>query len=736
MEEYDIDPEVLAGFIDETIENLQAAEQMFISLEESPDDIEIVNAIFRPIHSLKGTSGFFGLIKVKELAHSMENLLDAVRKGQKKATKEVINSLLPGIDKLNLIFQNVRLGKDEIIGNDQLETYQKVKDKIEKSLDTKEFDSLASDSKLDTLKDKASSDKDTSCEPPDLIGDIIEKLNFIRPIIPENELQIIDSAMEILFKISVQNEAEEEQHREANEEIKKSQSDEKPETPINIEENLKKDREEINLEQNLEHNKDNQEPEKIEAEDKPTEKFNGKERRVEGIGRDDRRSSDRRREDRRKGDRREEKNIEPDKTMRVSEKSIDSFLEYVGELVVVEEMFNYLQKKLASLSLDQNISKNFKRVIETFSTLSDSLRNSILEIRSVPAQTLLQKAPRIIRTVADSSGKAVDVIIEGESIRIDKSYVELLDAPLTHMVRNAVDHGIESSSERVAQGKPERGFVRISIQENRENIELTVSEDGRGLDLEAISAKAIDMGLVARGQKLDENKIIDMLFMSGVSTAKEITEVSGRGVGMDVVKRNIDSAGGFINVETQKGHGTTFKITLPKSVSTQIVDGFLVKLGNETYVLPMGIIGESFVPEKKDVSTVSGGKGEMVMRRGILMPVVHLSRVLGMDSRIDSRDNQINSNRFNQDKAYKSSQNNFIAMSDATDKVMITIEMGEKNYALCVDDILGVQKVVVKHVEALPVDAECFEGAAMMGDGSVAMIISVEGLNKIALNQN
>ncbi len=604
MEEYDIDQEVLAGFIDETMENLQAAEQMFIHLEENPDDIEIVNAIFRPIHSLKGTSGFFGLIKTKELAHSMENLLDAVRKGQKKATKEVINTLLPGIDQLNLIFQNVRSGGDEIRDQDELEKYEKIHKRVE----------------------------------------------------------------EILF------------HTDSSETLKLATAQ------------LKE-----SLFPPLEEEQISEEKEEVTAEERPAL---------------DRRGGDRRRGvDRRRGDRRADKNLETDKTMRVSEKSIDSFLEYVGELVVVEEMFNYLQKKFASLSLDQNISKNFKRVIETFSTLSDSLRNSILEIRSVPAQTLLQKAPRIIRTVADEAGKLVDLTIEGDNIRIDKSYVELLDAPLTHIVRNAVDHGIETPSERIAAGKPEKGSVKITVQENRENIELIVSEDGRGLNLPAIAAKASEMGLIARGQKLDENKILDMIFMSGVSTAKEVTEVSGRGVGMDVVKRNIDSAGGFINVETKKGCGTTFKITLPKSVSTQIVDGFLVKSGNETYVLPMEIIGESFVPEKKDISTVSGGKGEMVLRRGVLMSVVHLSKVLG--NTIDL--------------------NGAAVISEQTaNKVMITIEMGEKNYALCVDDILGVQKVVVKHVEALPVESDCFEGAAMMGDGSVAMIISLEGLKKIA----
>lgn len=608
MEEYDIDPEVLAGFIDETVENLQAAEQMFIHLEANPDDIETVNSIFRPIHSLKGTSGFFGLIKTKELAHSMENLLDAVRKGEKKATKEIINALLPAIDQLNLIFENVRSGKQEIADSSQLGKYEKIHQHVEQILSNKEI----------------------------------------------------------------------------------------PITVVTTEQEEIQQQEETSAETLKEQDKE------------PKEKRVGDRRQVE---------------DRRKEERRTSQHHEVEKTMRVSERSIDSFLEYVGELVVVEEMFNYLQKKLASLSLDQNISKNFKRVIETFSTLSESLRNSILEIRSVPAQALLQKAPRIIRTVADDAGKLVDVIIEGDNIRIDKSYVELLDAPLTHMVRNAVDHGIEPPSERAAAGKPEKGTIKISIQDNRENIDLVVSEDGRGLNLSAIYEKAVNMGLVAHGQRLDENRIIDMLFMSGVSTAEQVTDISGRGVGMDVVKRNIDSAGGVISVETKQGQGTTFKITLPKSVSTQIVDGFLVKSGNETYVLPMEIIGESFVPEKKDVSTVSGGKGEMVLRRGVLMSVVHLSKILGMDNIEAKRSDESNQN--NVDGKFN--------RINTLDKVMITVEMDEKNYALCVDDILGVQKVVVKHVEALPVDTDCFEGAAMMGDGTVAMIISVDGLKKIAL---
>lgn len=707
MEEYDIDPQVLSGFIDETVENLEAAEQMFIHLEEEPDNVEIINTIFRPVHSLKGTSGFFGLIKTKELAHSMENLLDAIRKGEKKATREVINVLLPGIDQLNLIFQRIRTGQDEV---ENLAEYDKVKDQIEQTL-TLEITET-------DIEKKRDSEVESPSESSDILGELIERLYIIRPIIPENQVHIIDDAMDIFFRMSADNEAQEDEaeaskfsepiactnHDDPAEERKTGQSSRhgklyKSQTKKTEDKNLDpKDTSKIEI--GTDSSKQDR--------SRPVVKSEPDQDRKEKTG-EDIKNRERRKEDRRKGDRREIKSAEADKTMRVSEKSIDSFLEYVGELVVVEEMFNYLQKRLASLSLDHNISKNFRQVIETFSSLSDNLRNSILEIRSVPAQMLLQKAPRIIRMIADAAGKMVDVTIEGENIRIDKSYLELLDAPLTHMVRNAVDHGIETPSERTAAGKAPKGSIRIAVQETRENIELVVSEDGKGLDLDAISNKAAEMGIITDGQKLEESNIIELLFMSGVSTAREITDISGRGVGMDVVKKNIDSAGGFISVETRKGYGTTFRITLPKSISTQIVDGFLVKSGNETYVLPMELIGESFVPGKNDISTVSGGRAQMVLRRGELMPVVHFETMLGM---IRENSNIPENNR---------------------QKVMITINMDENSYALCVDDILGVQKVVIKNVEALPVEKNYFDGAAMMGDGSVAMIISVDGLKKVTL---
>ncbi|SLM32083.1 putative Histidine kinase [Desulfamplus magnetovallimortis] len=698
MENYDIDPQILAGFIDETTENLQAVEEMLETLEKNPDDMEIVNTIFRPIHSLKGTSPFFGLVRTKELSHSMENLLDAVRKGQKKVSKKLINTLMPGLDQLLLIFERIRSGKEEV---DDINHHNSIRESIETLLTSPEE------------SEKALTEALPPTEEPEIIDVLIKNLNAVREIVPLQDLYIIDQTMELLFRLSAENELE-------NEIIK---------------ENAKKEIEIAKEKSNIEAIAKESDIGTINKEDDRTRIGTTSKKPLKEITKEeeerrqsDRRSGDRRAGDRRKGDRRQLSDstasvpvAEMDKTMRVSEKSIDSFLEYVGELVVVEEMFNHLQKKIATLAFEQNLSQNFKRVIETFSNLSESLRTSIMEIRSVPAKFLLQKAPRLARSTAEASGKMVNITLEGENIKIDKSYLELLDAPLTHMVRNAVDHGIELPEERTDAGKTQTGTLRIAVEENKDNINLIVSEDGKGLDYEAIGRKALELGLIKKGEKPSHSQIVDLLFQSGVSTAKEITDISGRGVGMDVVKKNIDTAGGTISVESHAGIGTTFTITLPKSVSTQIVDGFLVKCGKETYVLPMEIIGESFVPAPKDITSVKGKKGEVVMRRGTLMEVIKLWKVL----------NGHNPEREIITSGKDSTKDDLSVDSREINCVMITVNTGNKPYALCVDQILGVQKVVVKHVEALPVEKNIFEGAAMMGDGSVAMIISTEGLRNV-----
>ncbi len=729
MQNYDVDPELLAGFIDESLEGLEPLDVLFIELEKDPDDLELVNTVFRPVHSIKGSSAFFGLLKVKELAHKMEDLLDKIRQKKMKASPCAIGVLLPGLDLLRSMFDNLRDGKGEI---DDEAGFQKIIDPIIDAFvkgDDEEVESAAV-----------------------LLGDLLFKLEELRSHTQSEHIYVIDEAEEILSKIMpelvaspatldgpdvqekqepvdplstileilktpIEDSLDDELSEKVRQELVWLQSvADSPETESGVAEALKEYDAFMNnigfdalLQETLtEKMKALKETGKWKTEAIKSEDTKISKKTAENPGESEVKTERRKSDDRRSGDdRRSASKTSPEKTMRVSETNIDSFLSYVSELVVVEEMFNYLQKRLVSSSASGSIANDFKRIIETFGNLSDNLRKSILSIRTVPVRAVLQKAPRMIHDIAAVGNKKVDVQIEGDDILIDKSYIEMLDAPFTHIVRNAVDHGIETEEDRITAGKSATGNVWIAMLEAEKTMELVIKDDGKGLDYEAITKKAEEIGVIAKGQVLSEDAIVDLLFLSGVSTASEITDVSGRGVGMDVAKSNIEAAGGKIIIKSEQGRGAEFTISLPKSVSTQIMEGFLVRAGKEIYVMPMELIGESFALKDNDISTV-GEKGEMVLRRGELFPILRL------DTELRDCNESI-------EDARKSKES-----------TAISVDICNKQYALCVDEIVGVQKVVVRNVEALPVNKELFDGAAMLGDGSVAMIIGSDGLGRLA----
>ena len=628
MKNYDIDANILAGFIDESMEELEPLDTLFIELEENPEDLEPIGAIFRAIHSIKGSSAFFGLLKIKTLAHRMEDMLDKIRQKKVVVSKEATHVFLPALDMLRTMFTNVHEGKNETDNETEIERIvETIDDYCRKNESTR----------------RHGIDK----EDGELLGSLIFKLEEIRTHLPGDSSSLIDEAESII-------------------------SHPMPRVVLpHQEEAIPPHEDEGATEDILEHG---------------LERRNGRDRRrnADGSG---------------------------DKTMRISEKDIDDFLSYVSELIVIEEMFSYLQKKLLS-SQGKDIAVEFKRVIETFSALSGNLRDSILSVRKIPAKTVLQKAVRIAHDVAEKENKKVVTHIEGEDIRIDKSYIDMLDAPFTHMVTNAVSHGIETAAERTAAGKPIEGDLRITLQETKTGIELEIRDDGRGIDREALSRKATAIGLMDVNQSLTDEDIVDLMFMPGVSTAQNITEISGRGVGMDLAKKKVEDAGGRITVKSEIGCGSSFIVTLPKSISTQIMDGFLVRTGEDIYVLPMNLIGESFSLSPDHIETVEG-KGEIVLRHGRVMPIIKLGDALA---------------RNNAAPPEKDLGGNHLK----TNKTAISIVVSNRRQALMVDEIVGVQKVVVRAVEGITTDQPLFEGAAMLGDGRVAMIIGSDGLALIA----
>jgi two-component system chemotaxis sensor kinase CheA len=304
--------------------------------------------------------------------------------------------------------------------------------------------------------------------------------------------------------------------------------------------------------------------------------------------------------------------------------------------------------------------------------------------------------------VATDLHKDIDAVIEGEGVRIDKSLLELLDAPLTHMVRNAADHGIESIDERKAAGKPSTGTIVVRVRETDTEVLLEVEDDGRGLNLEAIQAAAIRHGLIRAGAELDENAIVDLIFSSGVSTAQGVSEFSGRGVGMDVVKQNIVEAGGSIGVTTMDGQGARFTIRLPKAVTTQIIPGYLVRSEGQTYVLPMDRVQETTRIHREEISFIPQ-RGWCLRRRGSVVPVFNLANMLNAMATTD-------------------------VVVNGNEQVAIALESRGTDVALVVDQVLGVQKVVLRRIDGLPLGHTLVTGGALLGDGSVSLIIDVDGI--------
>lgn len=675
--EYSIDAELLREFLDETTESFSPLENLLIQLETEPDNLDLVNSVFRPVHSLKGTAAFFKLMKTRDLSHAVENLLDQVRSKKKKADKDVIRCLLDGLDMLREMLGRVRGGAAELGAQ-------------------ADFDCV-----LEALS-RASAEKAPAT--PDVVAAVataMSMLTELRQWLPSDKSTLADDIAKVLAS--------------ATRPRPEALDDQRPEELRSLGKRLDGDGDPLEIEALLLVLRELADAEDttrtIDAALDEYRTFMGsigfdpllvellKEKcaLLARSGKWRQRAAAKAEEP--KPEKQEQKAVEADKTLRISEKRLDAFLSYFGE-----EMYAFIHRQLAIVSGESDVPNRIKQTLDTFSTLSDRLQKSIMAIRKVPVRTLTQKAPRIIHDIADKCGKQVNVVIEGDSLEVDKSYIELLDAPLVHMARNAIDHGVEKPEARARLGKPPEGTVRIAVKELADTVELRVSDDGKGIDFEAVRHKAVELGMIPPDAALEERQAVELLFMAGLSTAEKVTDISGRGVGMDVVKRNIDAAGGVISISSVPGKGAEFSISLPKNISTQIIEGFLVASGGRTYVLTTAEIRESFSLDEAEISTLFDHR-EVVSRHGAILPVLRLGTLLG----------------------YRT-----MAEELASNHHVICVEAAGRQYAIYVDKILGIQKVVVKRVRRLTADFDLFKGAAITGDGKVVLILDSAEIVKMA----
>ncbi|RMF85602.1 MAG: chemotaxis protein CheA [Nitrospinota bacterium] len=384
--------------------------------------------------------------------------------------------------------------------------------------------------------------------------------------------------------------------------------------------------------------------------------------------------------------------------IRVRTDRLDRLIDLVGELVIAHAMV--AQDKVI---VEGNHYDLVRKVTHTGKIVRE-LQDLSMAMRMVPLRATFQKMIRLVRDIAHKQGKLVELITEGEETEIDRNMVDVLTDPLVHMVRNAVDHGIEPPEVREKQGKPRTGTIRLSAYHAGGNVVVELSDDGRGLDREKIVAKARAQGLIDSDKGLSEHELFHLIFMPGFSTAEQVTDVSGRGVGMDVVKRNVEALQGRIEVSSTPGRGSTFTIRVPLTLA--ITDGMLVRVGEERYIIPTVTIALSFRPEPRSLSTVVG-RGELVRLRDELLPIIRLHRLFDIPH----------------------------AVEDPTRGLLVVVNDGEQRSAILVDELLGQQQVVVKSLGARLGKMPGIAGGAILGDGRVGLILDPVGLVMLAQGQ-
>jgi two-component system chemotaxis sensor kinase CheA len=388
------------------------------------------------------------------------------------------------------------------------------------------------------------------------------------------------------------------------------------------------------------------------------------------------------------------------RAIKVDTEKIDLLVNLVGELVIIEAQ---VAQMAAHGHIGNGNTQIWEKNLSQLGKITKELQDRSMSLRMMPIKQTFQKMTRLVRDASHKMNKKVNLVLAGEDTELDKNVVEQIGDPLVHMLRNSVDHGIESAEVRRSLGKPEVGTINLDAYYQGDRIMIRVADDGKGLDRDVLIAKAVENGVVREGEILSDQEAFNLIFMAGFSTAKEVTDISGRGVGMDVVRRNIEKLRGQIFTESEKGRGTTITISLPLTLA--IIDGMVVKVGKEEFIIPTASIQESLRPRKQDISTVTK-RGEMVNVRGSLVPLVRLYQLWNIKPRSEN----------------------------PCDSLVVIVENKGQRGCLMVDELVGQQQIVIKSLGEQFGEVKGIAGATILGSGRVGLILDVDGLLARAMN--
>ncbi|TKB61183.1 MAG: chemotaxis protein CheA [Nitrospira sp.] len=709
------------AFFDEAVEHLAVVEDGLLELEQHPEDRDLLNKIFRSAHSIKGGSGMFGFNAVAQFTHKMETLLDLLRNGQKAVSPAIADLLLKSTDCLKTLLEAAKTGAS-----------------VDDATVQRLTDELASASASGPQQPKANANEATSNQTQERQGDQTYVITWtppdwlfqrgLDPLQVLRELRSLGKLTEVGIDMSRLPNLAEVDPEKCYLSWHMRLATEKDRNVIEAVFEFVREDSQLTIENATVPGSEcqvsstgsqpetrNLQPETDDGSSKPLGEILvesgvvsretldhalAQQKRVGQILVEQHAASPQQVEQALQKQRQQESAAQSKKTdtasIRVDTDKIDKLINLVGELVITQSMLSDLGARFEM--------SHMPVLLERMAQLERNTREiqeRVMGIRMLPIGTAFSRFPRLVRDLSAKAGKKIQLVLSGEETELDKTVIESISDPLTHLVRNSADHGLEPPEERLDNNKQEIGTIRLNAFHEGGNICITVEDDGRGLNRDKILAKAVKQGLIGENEKLSDEQIWLLIFKPGFSTAEKVTDVSGRGVGMDVVKRNIEGLGGTVSIKTKPGHGTIFILKLPLTLA--IIEGMTVRVGKETYIVPLLSILESIQPKPGGVKTVVG-KGELIDVRGTYLPVVRMYEIFASQPEI----------------------------TDPTKAILLILETEGERVAVMVDEILGQQQVVIKSMEQNFRKVEGIAGATILGDGTVGFILDVRGLLEIA----
>lgn len=660
----------LEVFIEESKEHLQNINQQLLEFEKDVNNLSFVNEIFRSAHTLKGMSATMGFEDLANLTHKMENVLDAIRNQQLSVNTRVVDLVFESVDALDVMVESIATGGDG--GYDVQEIVTKLQALESGGLEV----AAATESKVvspSIVYDEFETD---------LLNQALQQEFFVYEVtVTLDERCLLKAARAYMVFDVFEQAGEVVKSNPSVQDIEQEQFDQQFTAVLVSKEEESSLKEQLMQISEVEHVQINTvEPKENVATD--SEKQTSRPQQ----------SNTKRADDLNVKETAPAKTAPINKTIRVNIDRLDSLMNLFEELVIDRGRLEQISKDLNNQELEETV--------ERMSRISGDLQSIILNMRMVPVETVFNRFPRMVRQLAKDLGKEINLQIIGAETELDRTVIDEIGDPLVHLLRNALDHGIEMPDVREQNGKKREGTVRLKAYHSGNHVFIDLEDDGAGIDRDKILEKALKKGIVSEtgAQGLTDQQVYDLMFASGFSTAEQISDVSGRGVGLDVVKNTIESLGGTVTIDSIPGYGSTFSIQLPLTLS--IISALLVNMQDERYALPLSSIIETALVNKKDVMKAHGQ--EVIDFRGEIIPLLNLKKLFDVPETSEEKD------------VYP----------------VVIVRKSDKTAGLIVDSFIGQQEIVLKSLGNYLTSPFAISGATILGDGQVALIIDCNALIK------